>query len=658
VVCATFAPAAAQSYLPPPSKPPSEEKLKEIDARMTKLRRLLDSLRRQGVHDPYLADVEIYHKAAAWIIRHNEYYQAEAGDWTLEALNHGLLRGQQLAQGEAPWLQATGQTVIRAYRSAVDGSVQPYAVTLPAGYGADATQKWRVDVVLHGRDPSLTEVKFLHQHAEQPAPKEQNFVQIDIFGRGNNAYRWAGESDILEVQDHFTRVENILRRDHLIDPLRVVLRGFSMGGAGTWHLGLHMPHRWCVLGPGAGFTTTHGYVQDLPEKLPPQQEACLHIYDAVDYAENAYNVPVVAYAGENDPQLQAARLIEARLKPLGIPMKLLVGPGLGHEFPPEWQKKAEAAYAPFVAKGQQDFPAHVRFVTYTLRYPRCSWVELGRLDHHYQRASVDAERADTGYTIKTANVRALRLNLEKAPFPLTVTINDQTLTPRPYLTSSGQYHLYLERRGEKWDAVLPQKLAVEHQRKPQKRSRLQGPIDDAFMEGFLCVQGTGTAWHEATQKYADETLKRFQEEWDKFMRGTLPLKRDDEVTEDDMATKHLILFGDPASNSLIGQVLDGLPLRWTKDEIKFGGKTYRSAEHVPALVYPSPLNQERYVVLNSGHTFHTADFLTTNAMLFPRLGDYAILRPAPTEREPANAEVVTSGLFDDYWQPSELREEK
>ena len=41
---------------------------------------------------------------------------------------------------------------------------------------------------------------------------------------------------------------------------------------------------------GAGFTTTRGYVKGLPEKLPSYQEACLHIYDAVDYAENAFDM--------------------------------------------------------------------------------------------------------------------------------------------------------------------------------------------------------------------------------------------------------------------------------------------------------------------------------------------------------------------------------
>ncbi len=170
------------------------------------------------------------------------------------------------------------------------------------------------------------------------------------------------------------------------------------------------------------------------------------------------------------------------------------------------------------------------------------------------------------------------------------------------------------------------------------------------MEGFLCVRGTGKAWHPATQRYADANLKRFQEEWDKFLRGDLPIKDDTEVTDEDFARKHLILFGDPASNSLIAHVLDSLPLKWTRENITLAGKTATAADHMPVLIYPSPLATGRYVVLNSGHTFHAADFRGTNALLYPRLGDYALLRLAPTEKEPLGTEVVTAGLFDDFWQ--------
>src|SRR5262249_41125492 len=147
----------------------------------------------------------------------------------------GLLRASQQGRGEAPWMSINGFSVVRGYRSRVDGSVQPYAVTYPADYGSDATRRYRLDVVLHSRNTSLAEVSFLHAHRETPAPEGQKYVQLDIYGRGNNAYRWAGEADVYEAVENFLAVERAVERGQLIDTGKVVLRGFSMGGAGTWH---------------------------------------------------------------------------------------------------------------------------------------------------------------------------------------------------------------------------------------------------------------------------------------------------------------------------------------------------------------------------------------------------------------------------------------
>lgn len=641
----------AQNFQPPAVKPLDEALRQAIATRTDQLGKLILELRKQSVGGAVLADVEVYHKAAVWILRHNEFYQPTFGQWTLDVLDRGLLRARQAAQGEFPWLRHTGQGVIRGYRSRVDGSVQPYAVTFPAEYGKDLTKRWRLDVVLHGRDSTITEVKFLHQHAARTAAKDQGWVQIDVYGRGNNAYRWAGEADVREAVASFLALEHQLGRAALLDPGRRVLRGFSMGGAGTWHLGLHHPGSWTVLGPGAGFTTTRGYVKTLPEQLPSHVEACLHIYDAVDYAENAFNVAVVAYSGDQDPQMQAAKNIEDKLRPLGIPMTHLVAPGLAHQFPPEWRRKAEELYTKYSAAGRPEYPTRVRFVTYTLRYAQCDWVELLGLERHYKQARVEAEKTDAGFTVKTANVRALRLGMPGGPaIPVTVNIDDQKLEARPHLSHAGALNLYLERRGGRWDVVLPQRLFNDRLRRPRKVHGLQGPIDDAFLDSFLCVRGTGQPWHEATQKYAEANLERFRAEWNKYLRGELPVKDDVDVTEEDIATRHLVLFGDPASNALIGQIHDALPLKWTKDSISFAGGSYPSAAHVPVLIYPSPLNSGRYVVLNSGHTFRATDFRGTNALLYPRLGDYAILKPALTEQDAAAATVVTAGLFDDFWQ--------
>jgi dienelactone hydrolase len=491
----------------------------------------------------------------------------------------------------------------------------------------------------------------LHAHlAEKPAAKDLGYVQIDIYGRGNNAYRWAGEMDVQEALDSFITTERALGRGKLLDPDRFVLRGFSMGGAGSWHLGLHRPDRWCVIGPGAGFTTTKGYVKNLPDKLPPYEDKCLHIYDAVDYAENASNVPVVAYAGAEDDQLQAAKNIESKLKPLNIPMTLLIAPGLKHQFPPEWQKKAEEEYAKHVAKGRPEYPAHVHFVTYTMKYPSCYWVEILGLVGHYKRSMVDAKQVEKGYVIKTENVSALHIALPGSATreQITISINGQDLLVRPY-TYAGGLHVYLE-EDEEWSVVLPERLATGRLRNVKKIPGLTGPIDDAFMGPFLCVRGTGKAWHEKTQEFANANLERFQAEWSKYLRGDILVKDDDSVTAEDIAAYNLILFGDPSSNGLIKQVMPDLPLIWSEKDFVIAGKRYGAGDHVPVLIYPSPLNAGRYVVLNSGHTFHAADFQGTNALLYPRLGDYAVLKPNPTKNDKLANEVVDAGLFDDAWR--------
>jgi hypothetical protein len=657
-------PLPAQDFSPPASKPPDAATLKAIKDKTNHLGAIINSLRKAGVGDPGLADVEVYYKAAVWIVRENEFFQPDSPALTLEVLDRGLLRASQLAQGETTWIKTGGEypflagrgsAVARAYRSVIDGSVQPFAVTYPADFGKDPKKRWPIHVVLHGRDPGLTEVKFLHQHnGTAEAPKGQAFVRLDIYGRGNNAYRWAGENDIGSALQTFLAVEAVVSRDKLLDRTRVVLRGFSMGGAGTWQTGLHYPDQWCVLGPGAGFTSTHGYVKDLPEKLPPWQERCLRIYDAADYADNVFNVPVVAYAGADDPQLQAARTIEERLKGADFMngFKLLVAPALAHRFPPEWQARAEKEYAPFVAKGRPDYPPRVRFVTYTLRYPRCEWVQILALDRHYDRALVDAKRTENGFDVKTTNVRTLHLTLPPGVSQeQTVAIDGQTLTAVPRISGDGSYHLYLQRRGDRWAAVLAQRVLTEALQHPRKESGLQGPIDDAYTDSFLCVVGTGTkgAWHEATQKYAEANLERFKKEWRKHWRGELQVKDDVDVSDDDIASRHLVLFGDPSSNSLIAQVLDGLPLEWTREAITLGGKKYAAAEHVPVMIYRNPLNPGRYVVLNSGHTFHEADYRGTNALLYPRLGDYAVLKLSE-QGGPLATEVAVAGLFDDAWK--------
>jgi hypothetical protein len=183
-------------------------------------------------------------------------------------------------------------------------------------------------------------------------------------------------------------------------------------------------------------------------------------------------------------------------------------------------------------------------------------------------------------------------------------------------------------------------------KRPMKWSRCSGPIDDAFMSRFQAIGPSGVPMHKDASLYASASLQRFDREWNTWMRGQLPIVKEPR----EMGDGNMILFGDPGSNGLIAELLPKLPITWNEKELIVNGVTYDPKTHVPVLIYPNPKDPRTYVVLNSGHTFHEADFKGTNALLYPRLGDWAVLKPTPTKDDPAKAEVVAAGLFDEDWR--------
>jgi pimeloyl-ACP methyl ester carboxylesterase len=642
LLLATALPAFPQPFDARPANTPDAATQKLINEQTARLRAAV-ARAVPGLLSVHRADVEIHLKAAEWIVRHQQWLTATSGKQTLAVIEEGIRRAESVSGGKTPWLDESRGAVARGYRSRIDGSVQPYGVVYPSGYGRDTRKKWRLDVHLHGRDSSLTEVKHLFLHAPKDAPPGQDFVQINIYGRGNNAYRWAGEEDVFEVIDHFLRTEQALGRKDLIDRRRLVLKGFSMGGAGTWHIGLRHPDRFAVLQPGAGFTTTHGYIARLPDPLPGHQEVCLSIYDAYRYAENAFNVPVVAYSGAKDRQKQAADIVASELEKLKLAGRMthLIAPDLEHKFPAEWQKKADAEVRKRGGDAGRATSYRVRFVTYTLKTNECDWVTVHGLGRHYERARVDASRTPTHLTAETTNVTAVAFGpFPKAERPKTLTLDGQAVP----LPDPAPDRLVLAALDGKWSIVNELPGATG------KRPGVQGPIDDAFTGPFLCVVGTGKPHHQAMHQAALAQLDRFRLEWSKWMRGELPVKSDADVTRQELAEKNLILFGDPGSNSLMAKVLPRLPIQWSASALAFNAVQYDPTTHLPVLIHPSPFAPDRYVVLNSGHTFHEADFKGTNALLYPRLGDFALVRPVTTDRDPAAFEVVTAGLFDEQWR--------
>ncbi|MCA9059994.1 MAG: hypothetical protein KDA85_15915, partial [Planctomycetaceae bacterium] len=275
-------------------------------------------------------------------------------------------------------------------------------------------------------------------------------------------------------------------------------------------------------------------------------------------------------------------------------------------------------------------------------------LRIDEVNDVYEPSRVDAEiTADGQVDVVTFNVNALRLAREAGD----TAILDGTELPCRSAADGLLPDVWYVRSTDGWD-VLSYDESLAFLENPQRRKRhgLQGPIDDAFLSSFVCVEGTQPAWSEAQHAWARWTLSRFTREFDSWMRGVVPVVKDDQVTEDMIAQSNLVLFGDPGSNLMIARILDQLPVTWTKDEICIGERSWSTSSHGLSLIFPNPLNPSRYVVINSGHTMHDADFRASNAWLFPRLGDIAVQKVMPRADGGYEETIEWATNFNSEWE--------
>jgi poly(3-hydroxybutyrate) depolymerase len=584
-------------------------------------------------HADLLADAEVFHKGSEWALRYESAFTAKDVATIEKALARGTERITALAANESPWTTKKDK-VVRGFVSAVDGSTQPYGLIIPKIY--DGTKPMRLDVVLHGssKPVGMSELKFMSRFdegdADKPGP-EADFIELHPLGRVENCYRWAGETDVFEA------IEAVCR-NYKIDRDRIVLRGMSMGASGTWHLGLKHPDCFVAIGPYCGYVDTHRFSETpIPSfikvgPLPPHQEIGLHMLDSVDYAANASMVPEIACIGDKDTFFQSHVHMGEVFAKEGIPFVNLISPSTGHVIDPVTHAEQMRRIGEYSAKGLNHDPKQLRFVTWTLKYNRCHWLELLSLGKHYERAEFRANVTDDSIEVSEVS-NITRFAIHRPVTQMRIAGVEIALPPH-----RADDALVFTKSGDAWQCDGPRSQITL----TGKRPGLQGPIDDAFATPFLCVRGTGKPWNAEVNAWADASLKRFEYEWARYMRGNLPVINDTEVTESDLRDKHLILFGDPGSNSWIAKALPKLPVIWTQDGIRLGEQTQSAKDHVPAFICANPLAKDRYIVINSGHTFHEKEFAAFNYLLFPRLGDWAVMN--------INAdEPVRAGYFDESW---------
>jgi predicted esterase len=266
--------------------------------------------------------------------------------------DHGFIRtnlttaasyANSVAKGDDPYRAATGM-LVKAYRAEWDGTLQPYALSVPRDYKpgkAGGAGGWPLIVALHGafsdHRHNLRRVFGLDNRPrendgeasrnELPLPDVPAIV-VSPFGRGElMGYDGLGSDDVM-------RVIADVRRAYDVDPDRITLTGLSMGGDGTWQIGLRHPELFAAIAPVCAIADYRRMVK--PADAPLFDPDALDRQSPPALAANAAHMQVFIFHGDKDPTVPVAdsrKMVERfrQLGMLGKNVRYTEYPGVGHD---------------------------------------------------------------------------------------------------------------------------------------------------------------------------------------------------------------------------------------------------------------------------------------------------------------------------------------
>jgi len=216
---------------------------------------------------------------------------------------------EALRRGEDPLAGQIG-VVRRAFRSKIDGTLQPYSVRPVVSPKSGRT--YPVAVFLHG---SASDDRGQLDSFRRLLP---SFILVAPYARGTSHF-YATE----EAQKDIEEVLADVAAHYPVDPARIFLSGFSMGGYGVYRTFFEHPERYRGLVVLSGIPSAGGAGPDFRN---PERLACFRGVEMF-----------IAHGTEdrNCPFAETEQLV-ARLRDAGARVEFIARPGRGHEGPTLW----------------------------------------------------------------------------------------------------------------------------------------------------------------------------------------------------------------------------------------------------------------------------------------------------------------------------------
>lgn len=464
-----------------------------------------------------------------------------------------------------------------AYRDEVDGAPQFCPAYLPGGY--DPAKKWPLVVKLHGYNPANPEyVRWWgvdsrhHALADAEYSGHQGVIYVEPHGRGNTSYVGIGDQDVV-------RVIQLAKERFSIDEDRVYLTGDSMGGWGTWNVGTRHPDLFAAIAPIFGGVDYHSELsEEALAKLTPLARYFQEKNSSWSMAESLLGVPIFVHHGDVDQNVNVdwSRYGVRLLQRWGYDIRYDELPGYGHEDLGIWAD----LFNWFLEHRRDGHPTRVRLHTTELQNASAYWARIDQAVSPGDFMALDAEIADANtIRLDTRNVAAVTLS-PRSPLidparPVLVNWNGM---PREIAFNAGRLRLGA--------AAGP----------GEKNSRIAGPASDAFNTPFAIVTGTSASDPEMKQ-LCERKAAALAAGWQNWQKQPARVFKDSELSDADAARYSLILVGGADANLVTRKLAARIPLDIAADHVKIGSRSFPAADARVELVYPNPLNAQRYVLV-------------------------------------------------------------
>ncbi|MHC5113309.1 MAG: carboxylesterase family protein [Planctomycetota bacterium] len=472
----------------------------------------------------------------------------------------------------------------RTFVSDIDGSVQYYAVMpmrrADADAGGDAPERPALFLTLHGASVEGRGQAAVYR------PKTWGHV-VAPTNRRPFGFDWEdwGRLDALEVL--------ALAEEHLgTDPDRTFLTGHSMGGHGTWHLGVTFPGKWAAIGPSAGWRSFWSYSGAARYENASPIEAMLmrstNASDTVRLSRNFLHHGIYVLHGDKDDNVpvEQARFMKKLLADFHDDVAYHEQPGAGHwwgsqccDWDPMFEFFRERSRPP---RAEVD---HIEFHTASPGVSAWSrWVGLEQQVEAMEFSSVviDLDRAARAFDATTENVGRLVIDLDhlEPGSPVSVTVDAQALGAVTWPEEDAILSLVRDRGSARW-SVAAETLAPD-----QKGPQRYGPFKDAFRHRVVFVYATnGTPaeneWSWAKARFDAETF---------WYRGNAAVEMipDHAFDPKTYANRSVIVYGHADANGAWPVLLADSPVQVRRGGVTVGERRFDGDDLGCLFVRPRP----------------------------------------------------------------------